>query len=339
MKIALLSLSNRPTLPPYSYGYGGMTRVNWWLAEELVRLGHDVTMFGVRNTSQPYGCGLVHYPEEVCKSNTRSAEDREAIDRKLAEWFGNEWLDQFDVIHELSHRHPVALFCDGPILATMQNPNLRNRWGSWTRNLVGVSPAHAKKYGEVPYVFNAVKQGEQTYCKEKTGPFFLMGVMQPHKGVKQTITAAIAADVELDLAGTHLNGKYGQECLAMITDHSKICWLGEVQGKEKDTLVANAKAAMLYVQWLEPGTMFGVEAMAAGTPIIGSAKGCIPDYVMSGTTGFICRSVEEMAQAMMVVRDLDPIACYARYLDKFTVKRQAQEYLKLYHRTIAGETW
>lgn len=339
MKIALLSVSNRTTLPPYSYGYGGMTRVNWWLAEELVRIGHDVIMFATKDSLQPVGCGLVTYPPEVAKHNQRPPDQKEEVDRALAEWFGNKWLSEFDVIHEMSHRHPVALFCDGPILATMQNPNTRNRWGAFTRNLVAVSPAHADKYGEVPFVFNAVKQGEQIYCEEKDGPFLLMGAMKPYKGIKPTIEAAIMADVELDLAGTQWNGRHGQECQELIKGHPKIRWLGEVQGAEKNHLVASAKAAMLYVQWLEPGTMFGVEAMAAGTPIIGSGKGCIPDYVMDGLTGYICENVSDMVGSMMEIDQIDPEMCYLRYLAHFTVQTQAQEYLSLYHRTIGGETW
>ena len=65
MKVAILSVSNRPTMPPHTYGYGGMTRINWWLAEELVALGHDVTMFVVRGSELPQGLQMRWYPTQL----------------------------------------------------------------------------------------------------------------------------------------------------------------------------------------------------------------------------------------------------------------------------------
>lgn len=346
MKIAILSISSRPTLPPGEYGYGGMTRVNWWVAEELARLGHDVTMFATPRSVHPSGCGMVTYPSGYVRDNQIPAGEKEENDKNLARWFGATWLSQFDVIHEMSHRHPVAIFCDGPILATMHNPNARNRWGKWTRNLVALSPSHAKLYksesgkGFVPYVFNGVKLGSQTFSAMKTGSFLLMGVMQPYKGVLETIQAAIEAKAPLVLAGTR--GKslyYKRHCAPLVGRYTYIDFVGEVQGRLKDNLIADAKAAMLFVKWNEPGTMFGVEAMAAGTPIIGSYRGCIPDYVIDSETGFLCKTVDEMALVMQRIDTIVPEACYERYRAHFTVEKQAQSYLKLYERTIAGERW
>ena len=352
MKIAILSLSNRPTMPPSTYGYGGMTRVNWWLAEMLSELGHEVSFFGVPGTVAPEDVELIEYPHGMCHSNLKCAGVKKAGDKAMALWFQDTHLDNFDVIHEMSHRLPIALFCEGPILATMQNPNQRKRWGVFARNLVAVSPAHAQMYWQrsggkrlkkrVPWVFNCAKVGAVPYCEEKDGPFFLMGVMQKYKGVKETIEAAIVAEVPLVLAGTAEKGRYfQQECLPLMKGHKNIEFIGEVQGEKKDWLLSHSLAAMLYVKWREPGTMFGVEAMAAGTPIIGSHHGCIPDYVEHGETGYLCKTVEEMAQAMIDVRE-DGIAsevCYKRYLEHFTVAHTAKKYLGLYKRTAGGEQW
>jgi len=85
--------------------------------------------------------------------------------------------------------------------------------------------------------------------------------------------------------------------------------------------------------------MFGVEAMASGTPIIGSRSGCIPDYVIDGETGTLVSTVGAMAHAMRTVDQIEPAACYERYLRYFTVEKQVQSYLKLYKRTAAGERW
>lgn len=347
MKIAILSLSSRPTLAPGEYGYGGMTRVNWCVAEELARLGHDVTFFAAPKSKAPEGCALAPYPQSLCKHNQNCAGTLKATDKALALWFGDEWLGQFDVIHEMSHRHPIALFCDGPILATMHNPNTRKRWGSWTRNLVALSPTHAKKYrkreggtGLVPWVFNGAKVGSQRSSMVKDGPFLLMGVMQNYKGVVETIQAAIEADVPLILAGTREGSPYYlEQCASLVEQHSNVEFVGEVQGEYKDNLVAYAKAAMLYVKWPEPGTMFGVEAMAAGTPIIGSNRGCIPDYVIDGETGTIVNNVRHMAHAMSTIDQINPADCYQRYLRYFTVEKQVKSYLKLYKRTMEGERW
>ena len=347
MKIAILSISNRSTLPPGEYGYGGMTRVNWCVAEELARLGHTVTFFAAPGSKAPQDCTLALYPQSLCHHNQKCKGVLKATDKSLALWFGKEWLSAFDVIHESSHRHPIALFCDGPILATMHNPNTRKRWGAWTRNLVALSPTHAKKYrkreggsGFVPWVLNGVRAGTQPFVDRKSEPFLLMGVMQNYKGVAETIQAAIEADVPLILAGTREGSPYYlEQCASLVRTHSNIEFVGEVQGDYKDNLVAYAKAAMLYVKWPEPGTMFGVEAMASGTPIIGSRRGCIPDYVIDGETGTLVNNVRHMAHAMNTIDQIEPGACYKRYLRYFTVEKQVQSYLKLYKRTAGGEQW
>lgn len=347
MKIAILSISSRATLPPGEYGYGGMTRVNWWVAEELARLGHDVSFFATPSSKAPKGCILVPYPQGLCKHNQRCAGLKKAGDKAMGVWFGDKWLDEFDVIHEMSHRHPVALFCDGPILATMHNPNNRKRWGFWTRNLVALSPTHAKKYpkreggkGNVPYVFNGIPVGVQPSTLVKDGPFLLMGVMQNYKGVFETIQAAIEAGVPLIVAGTRSGSKYYKElCAPLVKKHDNIEFVGEIQGAYKDGLVADARAAMLFVKWNEPGTFFGIEAMAAGTPIIGSSRGCIPDYVIHGHTGFVVDNIAAMAEAMLAIGHIRPTDCYKRYLSHFTVEKQVKKYLGLYRRTAGGERW
>lgn len=339
MKIAILSISTRPTLPPDEYGYGGMTRVSWWLAEELVRLEHDIHFFATPRSKPPDDAVLVEYPRALVRSGFDCSARKQATDQSMAMWFAEKWLDKFDVIHDLSHRMPVALFCDGPILATMQNPNPRRRYDRSIRNLVALSPAHAEMYGDVPYVYNGVKDGAVPYSQDKSGPFLLLGVMQPYKGVSETIKAAIKADVPLVLAGHRWDTLYGKACAHLIGKRDKIQYVGEVQGQRKADLISHARAAMLYVQWREPGTIFGIEAMCAGTSIIGSEYGCIPNYVIHGMTGFICKSVNEMADAMLRAHEIEPGQVRFRYLEHFTVQRQAQNYLKLYSRTAGGETW
>ena len=340
MRIAILSVSDLPTIPPSLYGYGGMPRVSWWLAEELGRLGHEVDLFGAPGTIAPEGCAFQWYPPRLCKSNLLPAPQLEALDKEMAAWFEKHWLFRYDVVHDVTHRMPIACFCEGPILATMQNPNPRDQWGKPRRNLVALSPSHAKMYKEgVPYVYNAVKNETVPYSEDKSGPLLMMGVMQFYKGALPTIEAAKQAEVPLVLAGTQWDSPYGQKCKAAIEGVDYIQYVGEVQGDYKNELLSHARAAMLYVQWPEPGTLFGIEAMCAGTPIIGSQKGCIPDYVIDGETGFICRSVEEMAEAMKRIGEIDPQNVRLRFEDDFTVEIQAQRYLRLYERTVKGETW
>jgi len=335
MRIAILSISSRPTLPPNEYGYGGMTRVSWWLSEEMAQLGHDVTLFATEGSKPPEGVRLAEYPQIV--RNELAPERLEELDRATAAWFDSVWLDQFDIVHELSHRMPIAVFCDGPIMATMQNPNKRRRWGHDIRNMVALSPAHSQLYGGIPYVYNGVE--DVGFQPVKNGPFLVMGPMQPHKGVFEAIQAAVVAQEPLVLAGHRWDSPYGQKCAVVVAQHENVSYVGEVQGDFKRSLLHHAKAAILYMRWPEPGCLFGLEAMSAGTPIIGSTRGCIPNYVVHGTTGFICKSISSMAEAMTHIDMIDPAACRARYEENFTIQIQAQKYLPLYKRTISGETW
>ena len=239
MRIALLSVSSGPTRPPSDYGYGGMERVNWWLCEELRARGHDVVLFVTKGSIPPNNEGMVLYPPGLCSHNQITAKVRETLDRGLALWFEKRWLGGFDVIHDSSHRHPIAKFCKGPILATMHNPNPRNLWGVPVKNLVALSPSHSAMYGGVPWVFNGVRDGAiPANVENRTGPFLFMSVITAYKGALETVQAAITAKEALTIAGTQWGGPIGKKCKEGIyhercSQHSQSHWQHTTGGAAK----------------------------------------------------------------------------------------------------------
>jgi glycosyltransferase involved in cell wall biosynthesis len=107
-------------------------------------------------------------------------------------------------------------------------------------------------------------------------------------------------------------------------------WIGSVSGVEKDLLLRRSRAVLFPIRWEEPGGTAVCEALAAGTPVIGMARGCLPDLVEPGVTGFLAGDETEFAEALRRVDDIDPEACAAAARRRFSPAVMADGYERLY---------
>jgi glycosyltransferase involved in cell wall biosynthesis len=141
--------------------------------------------------------------------------------------------------------------------------------------------------------------------------------------------AAVVEDAEHPLHG-HPDVRYHVEQVAPYLDGDLVRWVGTVAGEERDLLYAAARAALFPIQWDEPGGTAVVEALALGVPPVGLRRGCLPEIIDHGRTGFLADTEEELAELLLRIDELDPEECRREARRRFTPSVMADRYLDLY---------
>ncbi|MDA0635808.1 glycosyltransferase [Nonomuraea sp. MCN248] len=143
----------------------------------------------------------------------------------------------------------------------------------------------------------------------------------------------VAEDPSHPLFG-HPDVRYHVDQVSPYLDGERATWIGSVGGEERDRLYASARAALFPIQWDEPGGTAVVEALALGVPPIGLRRGCLPEIIDHGRTGFLADTEEELAEWILRVDEIDPDECRREAARRFSPAVMAEQYLELYERAI-----
>jgi glycosyltransferase involved in cell wall biosynthesis len=130
--------------------------------------------------------------------------------------------------------------------------------------------------------------------------------------------------------------RYWAEQVRPLVDGVRVRWVGTLAGAERDQLVASARFSLFPLQWDEPGGTAVVESLALGTPVVGLARGCLPELVAPGRTGWLADSVGELADLVDAASDIEPGECCAEAERRFTPAVMAARYAELYDQLIGG---
>lgn len=336
MRIAVISTVYKATPPE---GYGGIERVVYTLAEQLVRDGHDVTLFG---TSGSYCSGnTMAIPSyDPLKAPTGIKTESDAISEEPLYEKMQEYLREHpvDLIHDWSFqnfyvlRHPekfpfVISTCIPP-LPDYQRPNL-----------VACSRAHAALLGEsTRYVYYGLDLNEWKFNYSKKRHFIHISKIAKYKAQHLAIRIARKAGKKLILAGNVEDRLYYYSIIKpLLWISSDIDYIGEIQGTNDHLL--EAAALIQTPRWFDAFPLVILEAFASGTPVISFAEGGIPEQIVDGVNGFLCKTSNDLASAMERVLEINPRDCRAYAEEHFSVKRMADDYAELYQRVIDGESW
>lgn len=325
------------SLPPHLYG--GTERVVSSLTEELVRRGHQVTLFASGDSVTRARLAPV----------TREAlwPEHEALDHlpfhllELGCIF--ERADEFDLIH--SHleyfslpftrlvRTPCVLTMHGRLDLLEFQPIFSAYPGA---NLVSISDSQRRplpRSNWLATVYNGIEVADFTFRKEPGGYLAFLGRMAPEKGLKEAIRIARGAGMPLKIAAriSQQEEAYFHAHIEPLLDPPTIEYVGEVNLQEKNEFLGRAYALLFPIDWPEPFGLVMVEAMACGTPVIGRRIGATPEVVADGTTGFLCDSTDEMILACGRVLELERAACRRRVARRFSVETMAEGYEAVYH--------
>ena len=339
MKIAQLA-PLAESVPPSLYG--GTERVVSWLTEELVALGHDVTLFasGDSKTSAKL---IPVWPKALRLS--RRYQDPYAGYAALMEAVAQS-ADQFDLIHCHSDwiHLPVLKRTGVPLVTTLHGrldlPHVREVASKFPHaGFVSISDSqripipHANWLGTVHHGMPA---DTLRLSSESKGDLVFLGRIAPEKGPDVAARWAKTAGRPLRIAAKipRAQNSYFKERVSPYLDDDTIRFVGEVDEGGKQDLLGNAAALLFPIDWPEPFGLVMIEAMACGTPVIARPRGSVTEIIESGVTGFLVESDSEAVEAISRVANLDRRRIREAFERRFTVRRMTEQYVSIYRRLV-----
>ena len=342
MRIAQVAPLYESVPPKY---YGGTERVVSYLTEELIRQGHEVTLFASGDSETK--ARLV----AACRRSLRL--DEECIDQMAHQILMLERVFQraaeFDIIHfhvdylhfPLSRRQPITHvttlhgrldipdliplyqeFQDMPVISISNEQRKPLPWANWQATVYHGLPADLYRFRPEPGNYLA-----------------FMGRISPEKRVDRAIEIAKRIQIPLKIAAKvdPVDKDYFESVIAPLLGDPLVEFVGEIGDAQKNEFLGNAYALLLPIDWPEPFGLVMIEAMACGTPVIAYRGGAVPEIMEEGHTGFIVEELEDAVEAVQRVPELSRKRCREVFEQRFTVTRMARDYLQAYKRLIGGK--
>lgn len=325
-------------------GYGGIEVVVSLLTDELVRRGHQVTLFASGDSKtlahlEP-GCELALRPLGMLPPEYAQYEARQ-----LGKVFDR--ATEFDVIH--SHVDFVALPYGQrsltPVVHTVHGilSDITEKIFRRYRQapLVSVSDSQRRDDLALNYVatiYNAIALDQLAFYPQPAVPpyLFFLGRMSVEKGPHLAIEIAKRSGWPLKMAGKvdFENREFFERQVAPHLDGQQIQFLGEVSQSEKNILIGQATATLFPITWPEPFGLVMAESMACGTPVMAMAMGSAPELVAHGKTGFLCHTVAECLEAVAKLPTISRLACRDHVAVNFGVGRMVDGYEAVYQQLM-----
>lgn len=313
------------------------------LTEELVRRGHEVTLFASGDS--------------VTSAHLEAVYPRSLREAKMRDLYGsNTWTllniglaydmqDEFDIIHD--HMAPISLptanLASTPVVMTMHgafdshNRKLFQTMGG--PSIVTISEAQMHPLPNINHagtVYNGLDLKTYPFGKERGDYLLFVGRISLEKGVHFGIDVAQQLDLPFIIAAKldAVDVPYFREYIEpRLSD--RIRWIGEVDEEERNKLMAGARCFLHPVTWREPFGLTLIEAMACGSPVVAFNQGSIPEIVKTGVTGYVVQDLETMVEAVENIHVIDREACRTHALENFSVERMADGYEEVYRKILA----
>ncbi len=340
MRIAQVSPLHE-AVPPRLYG--GTERVVSYLTEELVRQGHDVTLFasGDSKTSAKLIPG--------CPQALRLAPD--CIDPVAPHILQMERVAalarEFDVIHcHVDYfAFPLIRRVEVPQLTTLHGrldiPDLVPVFDEFSEYpVVSISDHQRRPLANANFietVYHGLPEALYEPRYERGSYFAFLGRISPEKRVDRAIEIAGRAGMPLKIAAkiSKVDEVYVREQIEPLFGQPHVEFIGEIDEHQKQEFLQHAAALLFPIDWPEPFGLVMIEAIACGTPVIAFDNGSVPEVMKDGVSGFIVSSVDEAAQAAKQVERIDRRLCRKYFEERFSARRMAQDYLRVYRRLAA----
>jgi glycosyltransferase involved in cell wall biosynthesis len=329
--------------------YGGTERVVHALTEELVRRGHEVTLFASGDSTT--SARLV--PMLDTGARLGGARDTNAAHMAMLEEIFSQ-AHQFDILH--AHvdvlAFPFARHAPVPVVNTMHGrldlPEQRRALERYSDlPLVSISDSQRDPVHDVPLswcgrVYNGIAVERFTFSPMPDQPPYLMflGRIAPEKGPVTAIKVAQQAGIPLKIAAKidPADKVWAEEHVLPLIDQPGIEFLGVVDEKRKIELLGGALALLFPIDWPEPFGMVLAESLACGTPVVALPGGAVEEILVDGVNGFICRSPEEMVEALGRIDQIERAACRTRVQQYYSAARMADGYEEIYRSLIRARS-
>jgi glycosyltransferase involved in cell wall biosynthesis len=323
--------------------YGGTERVVSYLTEELVRMGHDVTLFAsgdsrtgarlIATCPRALRLARVHDPHVQHILQLESAVSRQ---------------DEFDIIHfhtDYFHfplsRHALHTpqvttlhgrldipdlfplyreFRDMPVVSISDAQRKPLRFANWQATVYHGLPVHRFALRQRP--------------RESEPYLVFVGRISPEKRVDDAIRIARTVGLELRIAAKvdAADEEYFNEVIRPLLREPGICFLGEQDEARKCELMAGALVFLFPIDWPEPFGLVMIESMACGTPVVARRRGSAPEVIDEGRTGVLFEDLRDAPRAVERAASLSRADCRRWFEVRFSAGRMAEDYLRVYQR-------
>lgn len=340
MRIAQIAPLFERVPPP---AYGGIELVVSLLTEELVRRGHEVTLFASGDSITSATLESVH-PRALRLDPT--VKEYGIYDMmQLSKVYGK--AGEFDIIHShvgctaLSYSHLVKT----PTVHTLHGiftPD-NEKMFSLARTQPYLSISNSQREDRlnlncVATVYNGIDPTTYEFYQQPDNPAYLafLGRISPEKGAHLAIEIAKASGWHLKMAGKVdvVDREYFEQEIKPHIDGKQIEYLGEANHAQKSVLMGGAVATLFPITWREPFGLVMIESMVTGTPVIAMKLGSTSEVIVHEKTGFLCESVAECIAAIEPARELDRSACRQHAIDRFSVKTMVDGYEAVYRQIL-----
>ena len=315
-------------------GYGPWEQVASTLAEGLVRLGHEVTLFA---TADSLTRARLH------AEAPRGYEEDDTLDAKVYEELHNgaafARAGDFDVLSNQFDFMPLTYsrLVDTPVVTTIH--------GFSSERIVPVyraydDIAHYVAISDVTYaatIHHGIDPAQFTFVPDAGSHLLFLGRIHPDKGTHLALEVARRTGLPLVIAGIVQDRRYFAELVEPHLADPGVSYVGPVGPAERDRLLGGALALLHLIDFAEPFGLSVVESLAAGTPVIATRRGSMPELVLDGVTGFLVEDTDGAVGAVARVASLSRRDCRADVEARFTATRMVADYEALFTRVVAGE--
>jgi glycosyltransferase involved in cell wall biosynthesis len=318
--------------------YGGTERVVSWLTEELIALGHEVTLFASGDSVTSAQLEAV-WPRALRLDG--SVRDCNALHMMMLERVYQRAGD-FDFLHFHLDYYPFSLFArqSTPYVTTLHGrldlPEHQPVFDTFSSApVVSISHAQRRPLPQARWV-RTVHHGlpERLLVPKPVKPsyFAFLGRIAPEKGIDRAIRIAQHCGVQLKVAAKvdKADQDYFDGQIHPLIKSGNVDYIGEISDKDKSEFLSGAIVLLVPIDWPEPFGLVMIEAMACGTPVIAFNRGSVPEVIDDGLTGFIVEDVTGAIGAVDRLGHLSRAKIRRRFEERFTARRMAQDYLSVY---------
>lgn len=339
MKIAQIAPLNQ-RVPPDRYG--GTERIVSYLTEELVKRGHEVTLFAAAGSkSSAKLIPVVPHP-------LRDAHILDATPFTAAEVAKvYKMANKFDIIHNHAWQDyltfPAASESQTPTVTTLHNiffPETKRVFDEYKNlNFISISYNQKRSNTKLNYigtVYNGIPVDKFPFRRNPEGYLLHVGRISLQKGTHIAIDIAATVKKELIIAAKLDPWEVGyfNQYVAPRLNNGNVSWVGEVGESERNKLMSKALCLLQPLTWREPFGLAMIESMACGTPVVAFRKGSVPELIDHGRTGFIVDNEKQMVRAVKKIESIDRKTCRKHVEERFNIERMVDDYEKLYHKVI-----
>ena len=325
--------------------YGGTERVVSFLTEELVAMGHDVTLFASGDSVTGAELEAV-WPQalrldpSIRDANAPHMLLMEAVRRRAAE---------FDVMHFHVDYWPFGLFSRQrtPFLTTLHGrldlPELQPVFDAFPNvPVVGISASQRgplPQAGWIGTVPHGLPPGLLMPQPGRHDYLAFLGRIAPEKGPNCAIRIARACGLPLRMAAkvSDADRSYFEAVIQPMLAEGGAELVGEITDAEKPAFLSGARALLMPISWPEPFGLVMIEAMACGTPVVAFNRGSVPEIIEDGRTGFIVENEAGAVAAVASLGRLPRAAVRAAFEARFTARRMAEDYMAIYQNLAAQQ--